>query len=84
MTIPAREIMQPDVSGSTYHLSAHGPGVMFFRIAVQSVRTLLIAADKDAVIQHAISQPLRILMRLLIQLRPISPRSPGRFLPPAL
>lgn len=43
--------------------SAHGPGVMFFRIAVQAVRTLLIAADKDAVIQHTISQPLRILMR---------------------
>ncbi|ELE1936892.1 hypothetical protein RDB90_005535 [Salmonella enterica] len=50
MTIPAREIMLPDVSGSTYYLSAHGPGVMFFRIAVQAVRTLLIAADKDAVI----------------------------------
>lgn len=79
MTIPAREIMLPDVSGSTYHLSAHGLGVMFFRIAVQAVRTLLIAADKDAVIQHAISQPLRTPPA-----PPVSPRSPGRFLPLAL
>jgi hypothetical protein len=40
--------------------SAHGPGVMFFRIAVQPVKILLAAADKDAALHNTLGQLLRI------------------------
>ncbi len=54
--------------------SAHGPGVMFFRIIVQPVRVLLVATDKNTVIHYPLCQPLRVPVRRLIQLCPASPR----------
>lgn len=54
--------------------SAHGPGVMFFRIIVQPVRILLVATNKNSVIHYPLRQPLRVPVRSLIQLCPASPR----------
>lgn len=48
---------------------------MFFRIAVQSVKILLIATDKNTVIHYPLRQSLSVPVRCLIQLCPASPRA---------
>lgn len=53
-------------SGTVCIRSAHGPGVMFFRIAAQPVKSLFVATDKNTVIHYPFGQSRRVPVRSLI------------------